>query len=87
MLETWCIREYQANVSRLKLTVVQDYAISIATIHHLATVERRREAVKVSSKSEYCLALFVTNSFPDHPTLSLANTWQSIDLCMGDTTR
>jgi tRNA (uracil-5-)-methyltransferase TRM9 len=28
-------------------TCFQDYAISIATIHHLATTERRRDAVKV----------------------------------------
>lgn len=34
-------------VCGLTRTFLQDYAISIATIHHLATPERRRAAVKV----------------------------------------
>jgi hypothetical protein len=48
MLETWGFCEV-ATVSRTLMLIEfnKDYAISIATIHHLATGERRRAAVEV----------------------------------------
>lgn len=48
-VSTLLISHVPSRVLRLRShsTFLQDYAISIATIHHLATPERRRAAVKV----------------------------------------
>jgi tRNA (uracil-5-)-methyltransferase TRM9 len=63
----------------------KDFAISIATIHHLATVERRVAGVKVRS-SEYHSHTSVTSSNPETTRVCLTETWAHSDLCLGHRT-
>jgi hypothetical protein len=63
----------------------KDYAISIATIHHLATVERRAAGVKVRSV-EYHSHTSVTSSNPETTRVCLPETWSHSDLCLGHRT-
>jgi hypothetical protein len=64
----------------------KDYAISIATIHHLATAERRRHAVKVIGVSIMFRTYMMTSSI-DNPSLPLADSRTSTHIRLGNKTR
>lgn len=61
---------------------IQDFVVSIAVIHHFASPERRREAIKVSkddaqlpNMTDICIH---TGTITNH-----TSWWQSLSLCMG----
>jgi len=60
----------------------QDYAISIATIHHLASHSRRKLAVQVRLP---CSEVGSINSISSAATFAgcLPSPWAHIDLCVG----
>ena len=72
----------RAGLRLIRVTYSKDYAISIATIHHLATVERRVAAVKV-----YSVRYHSDTPLPSSDTETargrLPETWSYSDLCLG----
>lgn len=67
------------------IELVQDYAISIATIHHLATGERRRVAVQVLfiALRYYC----PLTAPPEANSSHFSGSWASAHIRVGDRTR
>lgn len=58
----------------------KDYAISIATIHHLATHERRKLAVKVCSCQ---LKLVMKIHFAETTSISIFKPWSYFNIRLG----
>lgn len=62
--------------------LIQDYAISIATIHHLSTAERRRAAVQVSL--EYDRFVVHSPSSSGDIEVNMSKRGQGLNLRLGD---
>lgn len=82
------VRE-QSSKEKLRVSEgIQDYAISIATIHHLATPRRRMLAVQVSTKFSVSIDIATqAMKFTASPAKCVSRAWSSSYLCLGHRTR
>ena len=81
------VRTMHWKKSAALLTTFQDYAISIATIHHLATPARRKAAVKVRSARTSRTVISRRHRTPETNQRRLATSWPCSHLCVGCRTR